>query len=109
MNTKVCILAVVAGLAALAGCRREDWREVTLEVPGLTRDSKAKVESALSRYSGVDKGSYKFDFDKRILTLRYDSMQCAQTNLRMAIEEKGVEVTFPTNTTGHAGYINTRK
>ena len=97
-------------LAALVcGCRREDWRVATLELPGLTEANRDSVEAALSQYRGVDQSSYKFDFAAKTLRVRYDSMQVAQTNLRMAIEEKGVEVTFPTNTTGFAGYIDTRK
>ena len=67
------------------------------------------MESALALYGGVDKASYKFDYAAHTLTLRYDSMQVAQTNLRMAIADKGVNVVFPTNTTGFAGYINSRK
>lgn len=103
------ILVIAIAAMALAGCRREDWREATLEVPGLTEAGRKTVESALGQYRGVDTASLKFDFASRTVSVRYDSMQVAQTNLRMAIEEKGIAVTFPTNTTGFAGYINTRK
>ncbi len=36
--------------------------------------------------------------------MKYDSMTVAQTNIRMAIESKGIKVVFPENTTGRAGY-----
>ena len=81
-------------LLALVGCRREDVREFTVSIPGLTPANQAKVVESLQKYAGVKKDSYVFDFDKKTLTLRYDSMQIAQTNIRMAIQEKGVKVDF---------------
>ena len=50
----------------------------------------------------------KFVFDAKTLTMRYDSMKIAQTNIRMLIESKGVEVHFPSNTTGVAGYLDVK-
>ena len=101
----------VLALFLASGCRREDWREATLDVPGLTRENASAVRAALARYDGVGKGKddCELDFSAKTVRVRYDSMRVAQTNLRMAIEEKGVEVVFPTNTTGFAGYINSRK
>ena len=86
------------------GCRREDVREMTVVMPKVAEKDKAAVEGALSKYGGIDKGSYKWDFAAKTLTLRYDSMQVAQANIRYAIAEKGVEVSFPSNTTGRAGH-----
>ncbi len=103
-----CLVAL-AILFALASCRREDWRVTTITLPNLTESDKPKIEAALGVYGGVDKSSYKFDYSGHTLTLRYDSMQVAQTNLRMAIEEKGVEVVYPEKTSGFAGYIDSRK
>lgn len=107
MKTELIILATTVAL--LAGCRREDWRETVIEAPGLTQSNSAAVDAALSRYEGVDVKSVKKDFDKKTITVRYDSMKVAQTNLRMALTDKGIEVVFPENKTGVAGYINTRK
>ena len=87
-----------------SGCRREDVREMTVVMPGLSESNKATVVAALSKYGGVEKDSYKWDMAAKTLTLRYDSMQIAQANIRYAIDEKGVAVSFPTNTTGRAGY-----
>lgn len=94
--------------ALLAGCRREDMREATLDVPGLDATNEVSVIDALGRYEGVVRSSIRFDQTKKTVSLKYDSMKVAQTNLRMSIEEKGIAVTFPTNTTGFAGYINER-
>jgi len=86
-------LAVLAALLmAFAGCRRTDVREYTVSIPTLTEANRAKVVEALAKYGGIDKGSYRFDFAKKTFSLKYDSMQIAKTNIRMAIQEKGLEV-----------------
>jgi hypothetical protein len=95
--------AVLLALLA-AGCRRSDVRTLTLSLPRLSETDKPLIEQALAKYNGVEKDSYLWDFQKKTLTLRYDSMQIARTNIRMAIADKGVSVVFPTNTTGRAGY-----
>lgn len=91
-------------LSVLVGCRREDIREMTVSMPGLTEADKAKVTEAISRYNGVKKDSYRWDMKAKTLTLRYDSMQVAQANIRYAIDEKGVKVAFPEKTDNHAGH-----
>ena len=88
----------------VAGCRREDVREMTVVMPKVAEKDKAAVEGALSKYGGIDKGSYKWDFAAKTLTLRYDSMQIAQANIRYAIDEKGVKVAFPAKTDNRAGH-----
>ena len=93
-----------SSLFILSGCRREDVREMTVSLPALTEADKAKVVEALQKYGGIQKDSYVWDLNAKTLTLKYDSMQIAQTNIRMAIEEKGVKVVYPENTTGKAGY-----
>ena len=91
-------------LTALTGCRREDVREMTVSMPGLTEADKAKIVEALAKYNGVEKNSYKWDMNAKTLTLRYDSMQIAQANIRYAIDEKGVKVAFPEKTDDRAGH-----
>ena len=88
----------------VSGCRREDIREMTVSMPGLTEADKAKVVEALAKYNGVEKDSYKWDMNAKTLTLRYDSMQIAQANIRYAIDEKGVKVAFPVKTDNRAGH-----
>lgn len=91
-------------ICALAGCRRADIREMSVTMPELTEAQKPLVVQSLSKYAGIQKDSYKWDMGKKTLTLKYDSMSIAQTNIRMAIESSGVKVVYPENTTGRAGY-----
>ena len=98
------VLTVLTALTALAGCRREDVREMTVSMPGLREADKAKVVEALAKYNGVQKDSYVWDMNAKTLTLRYDSMQIAQANIRYAIDEKGVKVAFPEKTDNRAGH-----
>lgn len=111
----VVLLTALAFAAALSGCRREDVREFTVEIPGLTQENKQKVVDAFTLrkpgqpprvYDGIRPDTFVFDFDKKTLTMKYDSMKIAKTNIRMLIESAGVEVHFPSNTTGVAGYID---
>ena len=88
----------------VCGCRREDVREMTVSMPTLTEGDKAKVIEALQKYNGIRKDSYVWDMNAKTLTLRYDSMQIAQANIRYAIDEKGVKVQFPEKKTDRAGY-----
>jgi hypothetical protein len=89
------IFFALALISILAGCRREDVREFTVSIPGLTESNRTAVVAALAKYNGIEKDSFKWDFSAKTLTLRYDSMQIAKTNIRMAIAEKGIEVEFP--------------
>jgi hypothetical protein len=76
-------------------------------MPELDEAAKPTVVQALAKYSGIEKDSYRWDLEKKTLTLRYDSMVTAQTNIRMAIAAKGVKVVFPPdNPSGRAGYID---
>ena len=97
-------ILLASSLVLLPGCRREDIREMTVTIPGLAESNKATIVAALAKYNGILKDSYQWDLKAGTLTLRYDSMQIAQANIRYAIDERGVAVSFPSNTTGRAGY-----
>lgn len=90
--------------ALLAGCRREDIRTFTVEIPGLNEGNKAQVVECLNKFAGIRHDSYVWDMKAKTLTMRYDSMQLAETNVRMAIADKGIKVTFPEKTDNHAGH-----
>ena len=77
---------------------------MTVAMPSLTEAQKATVVAALAKYSGVRKDSYVWDMQAKTLTLKYDSMQIAQANIRYAIDEKGVRVAFPEKTDDRAGH-----
>lgn len=100
---------MLIAICAISGCRRSDVREFTVELPGLTEANKAQVVEALAKYDGVKKDSYVFDFGKKTLTLRYDSMKVARENVRQAIEAKGVKVIYPEVKGGYAGYLNEKE
>lgn len=91
-------------LLALGGCRREDWRTMTVEMPDLTSADEATVVRVLSKYEGVRMSSLFWDESAKMLTLSYDSMKIAQANVRYAIDEKGIRVKFPEKTDEHAGH-----
>ena len=99
-----CVLALFAALAALGGCRREDVCEMTVLMPELKEADRAKVAESLAKYQGVLKDSYVWDMAAKTLTLRYDSMKIAQANIRYAIDEAGVKVSFPEKTDDRAGH-----
>ena len=104
MSKTVYFLLLTSCLLLVSGCRREDVREMTVSIPGLTEANKAKVVEALAKYNGIQKDSYVWDMGAKTLTLRYDSMQIAQANIRYAIDEKGVKVAFPEKTDTRAGH-----
>ena len=104
MSKTVYFLLLTSCLLLVSGCRREDVREMTVSIPGLTEANKAKVVEALAKYNGIQKDSYVWDMGAKTLTLRYDSMQIAQANIRYAIDEKGVKVAFPEKTDNRAGH-----
>ena len=88
-------LVVVLALAALVGCRREDWREMTVKVPSLATDDSAAYNAATNRTE---------------LTVRFDSLLVAEMNIRKTIEETGCTVEYPVLEKGvPAGYIDTRR
>ena len=86
---------VMVAVCALAGCRREDVREFTVGIEDLSEQKKALVVEALAKYNGIRKDSYRWDFEKKTLTLSYDSMQIAKENIRQAIESKKLVIKRP--------------
>ena len=88
----------------LSGCRRTDVREMTVVMPALKEADKSTVSAALAKYAGVQRDSFRWDMEAKTLTLRYDSMQVAQANIRYAIDEKGVKVAFPEKKDDRAGH-----
>ena len=104
MKRTIYFLLLSGCFLLLSGCRREDVREMTVSMPSLTEADKAKVVKALEKYNGVRKDSYVWDMGAKTLTLKYDSMQVAQANVRYAIDGAGVKVAFPEKKDDRAGY-----
>ncbi len=118
-NIALALLAVLSTFLA-AGCRRDDWRDVTVDVPGLSTvasneqayaDARKKIEKAILVYDGVSRGTITWDANEKTrLVVRFDSLQVAEMNIRKAIEEAGFAVKYPELVKGApAGYINARK
>lgn len=106
---KIFLLIALTAIAAFTdGCRREDFREHVFEIPGMTPENTNAIKKAVSVYNGVDMDSLEFDIGKKTLKVRFDSMKIARTNIRMAIEEKGIAVKHPEKNGAPAGYINER-
>lgn len=103
MKYAIFMFALAATLFS-GGCRREDIREMTVSMPSLKETDKQTVYKVLSRYQGVLKDSFVWDLQAKTLTLSYDSMKVAQANIRYAIDEAGIKVSFPVKTTDRAGY-----
>ncbi len=108
MKLRLAAIALLAAAASVAGCRRADIREFTVDLPGLTAENQPLAAKALATQGGIFQDSLQWDLEKKTLTLKYDSMLTAKTNIRMAIEGAGVKVAYPEKT-GPAGYINTRE
>lgn len=109
MKNRIAIILCLGGLLLTGGCRRTDVRQVTVKVDGLESNDVAKVNAAFLTsagmiYDGILMDTIKCDFKAGTITLDYESMKIAQTNIRMLLESKGLKVIYPTNTTGRAGY-----
>ncbi len=104
MYKAYAMVLLAAALALAGGCRRTDVREMTVLMPELKEADRAKVAESLAKYQGVLKDSYVWDMSAKTLTLRYDSMKIAQANIRYAIDEAGVKVSFPEKTDDRAGH-----
>lgn len=107
-KTAAAALALAAAALAASGCRRADFRAFTVEIPGMTAANTNEIASAVLFYDGVDAASLAFDLEKKTLSMKFDSLKVAQTNIRMAIEDKGIAVAYPAKSVPVAGYINSR-
>lgn len=87
MKTISLICTLIA--LVLVGCRRVDERDFVVSIPSMTEADAAVVTDALKGYAGIDKSSLVFDYTKKTLTLRYDSMQLAKKNIEMSIALAG--------------------
>ena len=89
---KHVVVLIVFAIAAAAGCRVSDVRELTVNVPGMATEADAeRVLAALVPLGGIDRGKTVHDVSARTVTVRYDSMVIAHKNIEIAIAEAGYE------------------
>ncbi len=84
----------------VCSCRRQDFQTRTFYLPGLKNQECAnRVSSAVIQHTqlpsmgdSVKLGTMKFDFEKRVMTVEYDSMKTEIKNIEHAIAEAGFAV-----------------
>lgn len=94
--------ALVVACVVLAGssCRRHDYQVRIFYIPALKNEQCARViTEALGQQTrlpnmedSINGDSIKFDFEKRTLTVEYDSMKTEKKNLEHAIALAGFAV-----------------
>ncbi len=99
----LCIIAL-AGVLAVAGCRKTDIRTVTVSVPDMRNRACAKIiGDALSRQMGVKPEKLKIDLNTRTVEVTYDSLFVAKKNIEFTIAEAGFNANeVPANTNAAA-------
>jgi copper chaperone CopZ len=106
MSVKRMILCLIAaaGVLAVAGCRKQDIRTVTVSVPDMRNRACANIiGNALSQQMGVKPKEMKFDVDLRTVEVSYDSLFVAKKNIEFAIADVGFAANeIPANTNAAA-------
>jgi len=93
------LLPIMLLIVCLAGCRKQDMRTVVAAVPGLKNPACAQIiQDAFMRQPGIK--AIQPDFQKRTLTVTYDSMVIARKNIEFTIAGAGFDandIRAPTN------------
>ena len=91
MSLRSIFLLVVLG-AVLSGCRRVDYRDVTIEVPEMKNAACEEVIRHALRAQvayGVDVEKMVFDLTNRTVRLSYDSVKLSLKNVEFTFAEAG--------------------
>lgn len=76
----------------LTGCRISDPREVVIEVPGMVTEADVqRIRTALKTLNGLEHDRCELDTQKRLVKLRYDTMQLGLKNIEIVIAEAGYD------------------
>jgi hypothetical protein len=88
---RVCAFtALIVTVVLFASCREVDIRKVVVKAPGLKNPACAKViQDAFMKQPGIV--SIQPDFQKRELTVTYNSMVIAIKNIEFTIAEAGFD------------------
>ncbi len=93
---------LAAGCCWASGCRKQDMRTVTIQVPGLKDQECARiVQDAFIRYPGIK--TVQPDIAARTVRVTYNSMVIARKNLEFIIANAGFDANdIPANTNAAA-------
>jgi len=87
--TGVLALVILAGLLVVS-CRQQDVREVVIKVPGVKNQACAKIiQDTFMLQPGIV--SVRPDFQKREITVKYNSMVIALKNIEFTIAAAGFD------------------
>ena len=90
-----CLAGIILGLAlGAASCRKTDVRKVEISVPGMTNAACAtQIQNAFMTPQGTMQGIVTIvpDLDRKVVTITYDSMKLARTNLEYIIAGAGFD------------------
>jgi len=83
----IMVVLIVLGLGA---CRKQDIRTVVIQVPGMKNPACTKIiQDAFLKQPGIQ--SIRPDFQKRELTITYNSMVVALKNLEFTVAGAGFD------------------
>ena len=90
---------IMLAFVLVSSCRQQDVREAILKTPGLKNQACAKIiQDAFMRQPGIV--SIRPDFQKREITVKYNSMVIALKNIEFTVAAAGFDANdtqAPTN------------
>ncbi len=90
-NKTAGILAfIMLAVLLISSCRKQDIREAVIKTPGIKNQACAKIiQDAFMRQPGIV--STRPDFQKREITVKYNSMVIALKNIEFTIADAGFD------------------
>jgi len=91
---KTALMLVTIGLLlGGTGCRRYDWRTLTIQVPDMRGETCARiVQQALADFPGLKQDSLTVDLEAGTVTLTYNSLLAADKNAEYRVADAGFAV-----------------
>lgn len=83
-------MLLFAGVLAVAGCRKQDVRTVTVSIPEMHNSACVRiVGDALVKQMGVKPDALMFNLEQKTVMVTYDSLIIARKNIEFAIADVG--------------------
>lgn len=87
------LIALGLGLFFAGSCRKQDLRELTLNVPDMHNEAcRQIVVQALAHGPGIQPGKLQLDPQARVIHLTYDSLLSADKNFEYLVSKAGFAV-----------------